>query len=419
MATFPTPPDGSVTTAKLVDGAVTAAKVAADVATQAELNAEAAAREAADAALAASVGSGDAVDIDFTPAGTIAATNVQAAVEEVATDAASALSTGLASKQDAATAATDAELTAGLATKANASHTHAQADVTDLSSDLALKAPLASPALTGNPTAPTATVGDDDTSIATTAFVQAAAALLIPKSLADAKGDLLVATADNTVGRLAAGTNDHVLTADSAQATGLKWAAAAGGGGGPFIAKVKTGSSFYHVAAAGLSSGVVIALGTGSTAMRSTAFLIDRACTLSSLSIFVTTAVASSTVRLGIYADDGAGRPGSLVLDAGTVATDTTGFKELAITQALTAGLYWFGVAQQGGASPISTQAVASGSNGLWNVKSTSSGDAGNMLTFGYTGYKMSGTVAGALPSTWTFPSDPMSGSTSVAFKVT
>lgn len=34
-------------------------------------------------------------------------------------------------------------------------------------------APLASPALTGNPTAPTATVGDNDTSIATTAFVNA------------------------------------------------------------------------------------------------------------------------------------------------------------------------------------------------------------------------------------------------------
>lgn len=37
---------------------------------------------------------------------------------------------------------------------------------------LALKAPLASPALTGNPTAPTAAAADNDTSIATTAFVQ-------------------------------------------------------------------------------------------------------------------------------------------------------------------------------------------------------------------------------------------------------
>lgn len=40
----------------------------------------------------------------------------------------------------------------------------------------ALKAPLASPAFTGNPTAPTPTVGDNDTSLATTAFVTAAVA---------------------------------------------------------------------------------------------------------------------------------------------------------------------------------------------------------------------------------------------------
>ena len=38
---------------------------------------------------------------------------------------------------------------------------------------LALKAPLASPALTGNPTAPTQTVEDNSTRIATTAFVAA------------------------------------------------------------------------------------------------------------------------------------------------------------------------------------------------------------------------------------------------------
>jgi hypothetical protein len=38
---------------------------------------------------------------------------------------------------------------------------------------LAAKAPLASPALTGNPTAPTPSAGDNDTSIATTAFVSA------------------------------------------------------------------------------------------------------------------------------------------------------------------------------------------------------------------------------------------------------
>jgi hypothetical protein len=39
------------------------------------------------------------------------------------------------------------------------------------------------------------------------------------------KGDLLAATDNATITRLGAGTNDFVLTADSAQTSGLKWAA--------------------------------------------------------------------------------------------------------------------------------------------------------------------------------------------------
>lgn len=42
----------------------------------------------------------------------------------------------------------------------------------------------------------------------------------------DAKGDLAVGTGANTASRLAVGTNGYVLTADSAEATGLKWAVA-------------------------------------------------------------------------------------------------------------------------------------------------------------------------------------------------
>lgn len=46
----------------------------------------------------------------------------------------------------------------------------------------------------------------------------------ILKTLADAKGDIFVATADNVVDRLAVGTDGTVLTADSTQTSGVKWA---------------------------------------------------------------------------------------------------------------------------------------------------------------------------------------------------
>jgi hypothetical protein len=52
----------------------------------------------------------------------------------------------------------------------------------------------------------------------------------IQPTIVDAKGDLIAATAADTPARLAVGANDTVLTADSAEATGLKWAAPAGGG---------------------------------------------------------------------------------------------------------------------------------------------------------------------------------------------
>lgn len=47
---------------------------------------------------------------------------------------------------------------------------------------------------------------------------------LIPKSLLDAKGDMIAASADNTPARVAAGVNNQVMTADSAQGAGVKWA---------------------------------------------------------------------------------------------------------------------------------------------------------------------------------------------------
>jgi len=77
-------------------------------------------------------------------------------------------------------------------------HSHAISDVTGLQTALDAKAPLASPALTGTPTAPTAAGGTNSTQIATTAFVQTAITAIINgapgaldtlKELADALGN--------------------------------------------------------------------------------------------------------------------------------------------------------------------------------------------------------------------------------------
>ena len=67
----------------------------------------------------------------------------------------------------------------------------------------------------------------DDLTFFNTGVLTADAA--IPKSTVTTKGDLIVATASGTVTRVGVGTNEFVLTADSATASGVKWAASTGG----------------------------------------------------------------------------------------------------------------------------------------------------------------------------------------------
>lgn len=80
----------------------------------------------------------------------------------------------------------------------------------------------------------------------------------LQKSTATTKGDLLVATAAGALARLGVGTDAQVLTADSTQAAGVKWAAAASASGdvvGP------AGATAGHLAVFSGSTGKVIADG--------------------------------------------------------------------------------------------------------------------------------------------------------------
>lgn len=97
-----------------------------------------------------------------------------------------------------------------LAGKANSAHSHAVTDVTGLQTALDTKAPLASPALTGTPTAPTPTAGDNTTKLATTAFVQNAVSSSAVAALDDI-GDVTITTpADNEVLAFNSGTGTFI-----------------------------------------------------------------------------------------------------------------------------------------------------------------------------------------------------------------
>jgi len=85
-------------------------------------------------------------------------------------------------------------------------------------------ATLASPTFTGVPIASTASAGTANGQIATTEFViNQISNDTVSKNLANAKGDIYTATADNTPSVLSVGTNGYFLRANSGAVNGIDW----------------------------------------------------------------------------------------------------------------------------------------------------------------------------------------------------
>ena len=146
--------------------------------------------------------------------------------------------------------------------------------------NVALKAPIASPTFTGTVSGVTATMvglgNVDNTSDANkpvSTATQTALDLKVDESLFDAKGDLLVASADNTPAKLTVGTNGYLLTANSAATNGVEWAAA------PVSLPSQTGNSGKYLTTDGSSATwgtLVVPISTGTvTVNQNTAQDVD------------------------------------------------------------------------------------------------------------------------------------------------
>jgi hypothetical protein len=140
----------------------------------------------------------------------------------------------------------------------------------------------------------------------------------IQNAIVDAKGDLIGATAADTPARLAVGTNGQVLTADSAEATGLKWATASGGftyaAYTPTFTNFTLGNGTINIARWAQSGKMVHVYGIvtlGSTSSVSGSITVALPVTAASSPLGFVTGV-------GQFGDDGVGNYGAVAIRAST-----------------------------------------------------------------------------------------------------
>jgi hypothetical protein len=179
------------------------------------------------------------------------------------------------------------------------------------------------------------------------AAIAEAASDATQKATLTTKGDLYVATGAGTVVRVGVGSNNDVLTADSAQTAGLKWAAGGGGGGAAGV---------HPAMALGLKTWNHDPLLCDDSVIQNGGVLIVGAIvvpyddTYTGIAALAKTAGSGLTVAYGALWDvTGATRVAKTASQ--TATWNSTGYKKAAFSGApvsLTAGVYLFGLLTNG-----------------------------------------------------------------------
>jgi hypothetical protein len=217
--------------------AATSATSAATSATSAANSATAAATSATSAAASATAAATSASSASASASAAATSETNAATSATSAANSASAAATSATSASASATLANDwATLTAGpVAGGEYSAKYHAQAAATSATSAAASATAAAtsatSAAASATAAATSATSAAASASAAATSAASAAASAALIGSavlgtIADAKGDLLVASAADTFARLAVGTDGYILTASSTATNGVTWASA-------------------------------------------------------------------------------------------------------------------------------------------------------------------------------------------------
>ena len=167
---------------------------------------------------------------------------------------------------------------------------------------------------------------------------------------------------------------------------------------------------YYYAPNVGIGTSAALGVGT----LRATPFVVPNAVTVTRIGAEIATVGdAGSVLRIGLYADDGTGRPGALVSDAGTIAGDSATVQEITVSLGLGPGTYWAASAVQVVTVTQPTVRVANG----FGVPPIDAGPSAPTAATVFVSFNRTG-IAGAFPDPFGTPTASGTGPPRLFLKV-